>query len=68
MPKKRVVPTADEVMIVYVWNSPYGFRYTARGWDNKVLYDSPSAFKSRRKARDEIWRYWPGAQVSFEVI
>lgn len=68
MAKKRKLPRAEDVSIVYVYPGAFGFRYTCRGWDNKPIYDSPRFFKSRYKARDEILSYWPGVRVSFEVI
>ena len=65
--KKRVTPGPDEVKIAYVYPGSYGFRYTCRGYDNKVIYDSRYAFRSRHDARDEIKRLWPKARVSFET-
>jgi hypothetical protein len=66
--KRRVTPTPDEVKIVYVYPGYMGFRFTARGWDNSVIYDSSMGFKSRHSAREEARRLWPGVKVSFEVI
>lgn len=65
---KRDYPHIDEVKIVYVYPGAYGFRYTARGWDNRVIYDSKRFFKSRFAARAAIHRRWPGVRVSFETI
>ena len=63
----KKIPEADAVAVVYVYPGAYGFRYTCRGHDRRVLYDSPRAFKSRYTARDEIKKRWPQARVSFEV-
>lgn len=65
--RKRTIPEADEVKIVYVYPGAYGFRYTCRDHSQKVIYDSPYSFRSRYDARDEINRYWPKARVSFET-
>lgn len=65
--RKRTIPEADEVKIVYVYPGSYGFRYTVRDHQQKVIYDSPYAFRSRYDARDEIHRYWPRVRISYET-
>jgi len=65
---KRKTPAPGEVGVVYVYPGAYGFRYTCRGLDGKVLYDSPYPFRSRRSAQKEIQQRWPGVKVSFETI
>lgn len=62
----KSIPTADEVAEVQVYPGSYGFRYTCRGHDKKVIYDSPSFFRNRRAAKEEAKRRWPEARVSFE--
>lgn len=66
MAKKRKTPEPEDVSYAYVYAGAYGFRYTLRGRDGTVIYDSPTFFRSRYDARKEINRLWPDAPVSFE--
>ena len=62
---KRKLPTDVKHAVVYPgWG---GFRYTCRDSNNKVVYDSPMPFRSRRDAREQIRTYWPEARVDFDV-
>jgi hypothetical protein len=62
---KRKTPRPEDVGSANVYAGAYGFRYTLRGLDKKVIYDSPHAFKSRYLAKREILKLWPGTPVSF---
>lgn len=55
-----------DVSTVYIYAGHGGFRYTCRGADGKVCYDSERSYGSRRKARTDVERYWPNAKVTYE--
>lgn len=61
-----VRPAKKDVVVVYVYNSSMGFRYTCRDADGKVIWDSPTTFRSRFDARKAITKSWPEAKVTFE--
>lgn len=63
---KRKTPAPEEVSYAYGYLGSGGFRYTLRGKDGRVLYDSPRAYRSRYDIKNEVARLWPGIPVSFE--
>lgn len=52
-------------MVVYP--NAWGFRYTCRNEEGKVVHDSPYVFRSRRDAADQARFYWPQAKVTFDL-
>lgn len=62
-----VLPKKDEVAAALIYSGAYGFRYSLRDADGKVLYEAPRAFRSRYDAREEVKRRWPQAKISMEV-
>ena len=65
MPKPR--PDKKDVAVVYVYNSPMGFRYTCRDEEGMVIWDSMTTYRSRFDARKAVTKSWPNAKVTFEV-
>lgn len=61
MPRKKL-----DVALVDVRRSPDGYRYTCRNPENRVIYDSPRAFRSARHASEEIKRRWPNARIEYQ--
>lgn len=62
----RVKPAKKDVVQVYIYPSPMGFRYTCRDVEGKVVWDSPMAYRSRFDARKAVTASWPHAKVTFE--
>lgn len=62
-----VKPKKDAVHTVYVYTGAYGFRYSCRDAEGKVIYEAPRGFRSRFDAREEIKKRWPEAKISMEV-
>lgn len=49
-----VKPKKDEVANAHVYRGAYGFRYSLRDADGKVIYESSYPLRSRFHAREEI--------------
>lgn len=60
-------PKKEDVESALVYSGAYGFRYSLRDAEGKVIYEAPHAFRSRFHAREEIKKRWPGAKISMEV-
>ena len=60
-------PKKNEVKSVLVYTGAYGFRYSCRDADGKVIWESPHAFRSRYHAREAIKKSWPEATISMEA-
>jgi len=65
-PVPRVKPAKKDVAVVYVYNSPMGFRYTCRNEEGMVIWDSQRTYRSRFDARKAVTKSWPNAKVTFE--
>lgn len=65
MPWER--PAKKDVAVVYVYNSPMGFRYTCRNEEGKVIWESSLGYRSRFDARKAATKSWPQAKVTFEA-
>lgn len=60
-------PKKGDVKSVLIYSGAYGFRYSCRDADGKVIYEAPHAFRSRYDAREQIKQRWPEAKISMEV-
>lgn len=47
-------PKKDDVASAHVYRGSYGFRYSLRDLDGKVIYECSYPFRSRFHAREEI--------------
>ena len=47
-------PKKEDVASALVYTGAYGFRYSLRDADGKMIYEAPHAFRSRFHAIDEI--------------
>lgn len=64
-----VKPKKEDVASALVYTGAYGFRYSLRDADGKVLYEAPHAFRSRFDAINEIKKRWglTARDISTEV-
>lgn len=53
-----VKPKKEDVAKAHVYTGAYGFRYTLRDADGKVIWEAPHAFRSRFDAIEEIKKRW----------
>ena len=62
-----VKPEKEAVESALIYSGAYGFRYSLRDADGKVIYEAPHPFRSRYHAREEIKKRWPQARISMEA-
>lgn len=62
-----VKPKKEDVTSALVYSGAYGFRYSLRDADGKVIYEAPHPYRSRYDAREEIKKRWPQAKISMEA-
>lgn len=62
-----VKPEKEDVKSVLIYTGAYGFRYSCRDADGKVVWEAPHPFRSRYDAREAVKKSWPGAKISMEV-
>lgn len=60
-------PKKEDVASVLIYTGAYGFRFSCRDADGKVIYEAPHAFRSRFHAREEVKKRWPQAKISMEA-
>ena len=53
-----VRPKKEEVAKAHVYTGAYGFRYSLRDDDGKVIWEAPHPFRSRFDAIKEIKTQW----------
>ncbi len=64
-----VKPKKEDVDRALVYSGAYGFRYSLRDVDGKVIWEAPHAFRSRFDAIEQIKKSWglPVNRISTEV-
>lgn len=62
-------PNKEEVATALVYSGAYGFRYSLRDVEGKVIYEAPHAFRSRFHAIEQIKKSYglPASKISTEV-
>lgn len=53
-----VKPKKEDVASALIYTGAYGFRYSLRDADGKVIYEASYPFRSRFKAKEEIQTRW----------
>jgi hypothetical protein len=64
-----VKPKKEDVASALVYSGAYGFRYSLRDAEGKVIYEAPHAFRSRYHAIEQIKKSYglPINKISTEV-
>ena len=64
-----VKPKKEDVVTAHIYTGAYGFRYSLRDVDGKVIWEAPHPFRSRFHAIDELKTRWglPITKISTEV-
>lgn len=53
-----VKPKKEDVAKALIYSGAYGFRYSLRNADGKVIWEAPHPFRSRFDAKKEIETRW----------
>lgn len=53
-----VKPKKEDVSTAHVYTGAYGFRYSLRDADGKVIWEAPHPFRSRFDAIKELKERW----------